>query len=547
MKIIFFLAALPAVSSSWTLAFDLQAGENWLAGRNYGNEFVGGSAWALVALNAQNSNSETQTQIAGLLQTDLANNASWSWAEADLPGIEAWALEKTGQAQGIDATAITESLLALKGPNGGFKGLFECVANCTDPDWTKQVWQPVETTTDTALALMALKSMGTLDDQTKNNGLSFIYSLQNSDGSFRQTPSEQETQLYSLGPDLLSTTSLAVIAMQENGAGSTDQASRAKEFLKTQARGCFGDSRKVYGPAIASIAFAESGLADFASSAAEYAVLNQNADGGFADPLRSASASNTIDTGAAIFAAKGIQNKGACAPLSGSLSFNSQILPGNTQHFAATVEGAINTAILMITMPNGNLIQQDMSRVNDTFYQADFTQTQSTGSYAALLQLTPKYGQQFAQSSVFQVASTATPTPTATPAATPYPTPIIIQQGQQPAPQVQFYVPTTPATDNVDIESQLSELQTKLDQTQIELRNAMENNRRQAAAQSDSASGMTGLASAQTKPLFALSADDRAIALSFNPLLFILFAVLIVVAVMYRRWTRLRLKAGGVK
>ena len=539
-KVLLF-AAFAMVLGANAYAFDLQAGTSWLAGRNYSSEFVGGTGYALMALKAQNSNGDVQNSIAAILNADLANNDSWSWAEADLPSIETWALSESSLQQG-NANAITQRLLTLKGNYGGFKGLFECVAQCSNPDWTQQQWEPVETATDSSLALIALKKLGTLDDQTKNAAINFIYSLQNTDGSFNQTPSEKETQLYSLGPDIISTTSLAVMALEENGAGSDSHTQNAIQFLKQQARNCFGDYGKIYGPSLASRAFAEAGLGDFSSSAAEYAVLAQKQDGGFADALRSSQNSNSIDTGAAVAAAKNIAGKGACAPLAASLSFNSQIIAGNNQHFTATVEGAINNAALTITMPNGNTATQQLSKVNDTLYQADFQQTQTAGAYAVLLQLTPRHGSALTQSFAFQVSNTAPPTPTGTPTPTAQPATIIIQA--PPQQEVRFVVATPSAQTQGEIDDRLNLMQAKLDRAEIELNNALQNRQElQTPSQSNGqTSAVTGLAA--SNPIVSLSVQGNSVALEANPIVFILLAVLIVVFTLYRRWSSLRAKVG---
>ncbi|MFH1056836.1 MAG: prenyltransferase/squalene oxidase repeat-containing protein [Candidatus Micrarchaeota archaeon] len=528
---IFFLLIAVAVADAH--AFSSGSALQWLYSNNQNGSFgfAGGNTFALMGAGSLNGDAGFQNQVAAWIAADLNDGNSWSWAEADLPAAELWALQTTGFSSVINKGEITQKLLQMKGPNGGFKGLYECSANCSDPDWQNQAWEQVETSTDTALVLLALKNAGTLDEQTKNSAINFLNSLQNPDGSFKQSVSSQEVSLYSLGPDLVSTTSLALLALVENGGKDSEQAQKAGGFLKSKANGCFGDNGRFYGPSLSSIAFEKTNLGDFASAAARFAVLHQKQDGGFADALRSSQNSNALDTGAALLAAKNINEsiEGTCAPLKANLSFNNPIYPGNTQTMTANAEGAIESVSFTVTSPSGVLTEVQAQQKQNGVFEASFSKTGETGNYTVIAAVKPKHGSELKKSGVFEVKSATQSTPTPTPTPTPSPTvqelrlvidsPKVIQPAVSPTPN-----PTSVATLVVESEEENA------------VKESVPAVPKQKEELQQSAGSTTGLAVANPLPWFALSIDEKTIALNVHPVIFISLLALAIIFAVYKRW-----------
>ena len=520
--------SIPAHAFSTTAAFA------WLDSHHtvgsYG--FAGANALALTALVEWSENAQLQSQLANAIKADLNDNSSWNWAEADLPSIQFWALHKTGFAStGIDSATLSQKILAFKGQHGGFTGLQECVANCTDPNWQNQVWQPVETTTDTALVLLALESAGTLDSQTKNDAIAFLSTLQNEDGSFKQSLSTGETSLYALGPDFVSTTSLALQAMQQTGFGETPEAAKAIAFLKQKARSCFGNSGSVYGPSRAAVAFAKSGENAFASSAAAYAALSQKQDGGFADPLRSQSDSNAMDTAMALLAAKNIaENAVACAPLSAALAYNTPIFPGNAQPMRITAEGAVENVSFTVTKPSGGFVELQAQQTQQGVFETVFSNTAEAGNYSILATIIAMQGGRLVKSGVFEVKSaSASPTPTPTPTPTPSPSNQEIK--------VVFVTPypTPTATPSITPTPTPSP-------TPQERETAKESVSTKQNEEATTPSGLTALAAAKPNAWFSFSVDEKNMALSLNPIVFISLLALGIIFSLYRKWNKVNWK-----
>jgi len=515
--------SLPAYAFSSTAAFE------WLdshdANGSYG--FAGANALALAALGEWGENAQLQSQLADTVRADLNDNASWNWAEADLPSIQFWALHETGFASaGIDSATLSQKILAFKGQHGGFTGLQECVANCTDPNWQNQVWQPVETTTDTALVLLALESAGTLDSQTKNEAIAFLHSLQNEDGSFKQSLSTSETQLYALGPDFVSTTSLALEAMQQTGFGATPEVAKAIAFLKQKARSCFGNSGSAYGPSRAAVAFAKSGEGAFASSAAAYAALSQKQDGGFADPLRSQSDSNAMDTAMALLAAKNIaENSVPCAPLSATLAYNTPIFPGNSQPMRITAEGAVENVSFTVTKPSGGFVELQAQQTQQGVFETVFSVTAEEGNYSILATINAMQGGRLVKSGVFEVKSASS---SPTPAPTPTPTPSPSNQEIKVVFVTPYPSPTPAATPSIT--------PTLAPTPQRET--AKESVSTKQNEEATTPSGLTALAAAKPNAWFSFSVDEKNMALSLNPIVFISLLALGIIFSLYKHYSK---------
>ncbi|MCX6767173.1 MAG: DUF4430 domain-containing protein [Candidatus Micrarchaeota archaeon] len=242
------------------------------------------AAAAAMGMFLAEGNSTNSTAAFAWLRAQLENPASWfwgSWGEADVPAASLYAFSQANESVNYP---ITTPLLLSFQPVAGFKGYYDTA-----------VWSSVESSVDTALALMA--AAGIMPAQNKTAAVGFLLSLQNPDGSFNLTATVAEAPIYSLGPDKASATALAVLALNAaNYSGNATQA--AVQFLRNESASCFGNSNKSYAAAAAAIALAESNETGSAKTATKYLLSLQKPDGGFADASRSnPNASNALDTG----------------------------------------------------------------------------------------------------------------------------------------------------------------------------------------------------------------------------------------------------------
>lgn len=255
---------------------------------------------AVLALYAM-ENSSNLTAGAAYLKSDLENPASYSWGEADIPGFELYAYTKAGNLTEINLTDITERLFGLKGQNGGFKGYFQCVANCSDPDWQNQVWVPVEDAISTSAALMGLVSANSINDSQKNETIQYLQSLRNLDGSYNLTNDLELGSLWSLAPDIYAQTAFVVWSLEIAGQPESDVAP-SLAFLQNGAQNNFSDANRTYAAAVTSIVLTAYNYTNSSIKALDNLQCAQREDGGFRDSGRFGSDSNVLDTAFAILA-----------------------------------------------------------------------------------------------------------------------------------------------------------------------------------------------------------------------------------------------------
>jgi len=184
----------------------------------------------------------------------------------------------------VNMTFVEDSLLQFQRSNGGFAGYYE-------------VSQTVTSSVDTDMALLGLINAKTIPVSNQTNAISYVLSLQNSDGSFNLTSRTRFDSFYSLGPDPVSITALTLLALKNGGFSHDDpRVSSALAFLKTEASSNFGGY--VYAAAVSTLAFKAFDEPAGAMTAVVYILSQQNSDGGFSDSSRSSpSESNALDTG----------------------------------------------------------------------------------------------------------------------------------------------------------------------------------------------------------------------------------------------------------
>lgn len=260
------------------------------------------SAAAVLALNLTDPGSSNFSAGAGWLRADLENAASYSWSEADIPGLNLYAYSAAGNLTALNLSDVKSRLLALQGGNGGFRGYSQCVENCSDPDWTKQVWMAVEDSLSTSASLMGLAASCELDSATKNPALDYLISLQNEDGSFNLTNDTGYNQLMGLGPDPHSQTAFVLLGMRMAGKEAEDL-SAPLDYLRNASLENFSNANNTFAAAMALLAFHAFNETNSTTRISEYLSTLQNPDGGFRDGARFGEGSNVLDTAAAILAA----------------------------------------------------------------------------------------------------------------------------------------------------------------------------------------------------------------------------------------------------
>ena len=349
-------------------------------------------------------------------QLEDLTSVTWSADEAGIPAIIIYSFYVTLNETEIDIVNTSEKLKTFQNTDnasngyGGFRGFKE------------NGQTPVESSIDTAFSLLALVNYENFSTEETNAALNFLKRLQNADGSFNLTFNTTYHTLYSLGPDPISLTAVAVLALSEMGEDTT----QATEFLKKSARACFGNDNRSYSVAAAAIAFNEVGEPEYAEAATNYLKLLQKSDGGFADSTRSdPSTANALDTAWAALALVRIGDNttaDVCAPLEASMDVkNTVVQPGEAQNISLNLTGAISSTVVKITRPNGNISQFILGyNVNNTAYEITFNDTNQTGEYNVTAEIKPIFGETVFLEDFFssEVPSTTTTTTTTAPAAT---------------------------------------------------------------------------------------------------------------------------------
>ncbi len=225
------------------------------------------------------------------LSSQLENSSTWFWggsnglAEADVPGEVMYSLVTSQHLGEINLSIVGPRLLNLQQSNGGFLGYL-------DPRLNQQVTSSV----DTAEALRGLIDARAIKPSNQQSAINYLFSLQNSDGSFNLTRTVASDALYSLGPERISITALVLLVLKDASFTASDpHVSSALHFLSLAASANFNGH--VYAASLATLAFTQFDRASNETVAINFILSHQNSDGGFRDIARSSTGSNALDTG----------------------------------------------------------------------------------------------------------------------------------------------------------------------------------------------------------------------------------------------------------
>ncbi|NYZ78443.1 terpene cyclase/mutase family protein [Candidatus Micrarchaeota archaeon] len=297
--------------ASFAAADNVSVAVGWLkahqdAGGSEGAYMEHATAVAAHAIWLKEGDSSNVTSALAFLKTGLEDAGYWywgAWGETDIPSAVLYSFFATSHLNQIDLPSVSQRLLEFQQPSGGFKGYYDMNAS-----------HSVESSVDTAMALHALVNPGAIPPSNKTAAIQYLYSLQNADGSFNLTNTTANDSLYSLGPEPVSLTALALLALRESGENNANTA-RGIAFLKGRASSCF--ENHAFAVSLSALAFKAFGENDFASAAVNFLKTLQKQDGGFADAIRTSQDSNALDTGWAAVAMQSnpASNSGACAPV----------------------------------------------------------------------------------------------------------------------------------------------------------------------------------------------------------------------------------------
>jgi prenyltransferase beta subunit len=254
---------------------------------SYGQIPTPGAAFALW-LN--DSHSALAARSFSWLASQLDNSSSYAWGEADIPGAMLHSLSSSSNVPLIRNQSDFSNLLTYQQSGGGFTGY------APGPSYV-----PVASSVDTDMALWGLVDTGHITSQQRTTAANFLFSLQNSDGSFNLTSAVSSDPLNAFGPELISVTALTILALKDASYTSTNNyVSKALDFLTKTVSTNFtttGDHKgHVYGAALSALAFQAYGRSVQALASVAFIMTQQNSDGSFLDAARGSS-QKTLDTG----------------------------------------------------------------------------------------------------------------------------------------------------------------------------------------------------------------------------------------------------------
>lgn len=243
---------------------------------------------AMIALYKSEGNSSNVTTGLNWLKTQLEDSSSWfwgAWGETDVPGISLYTFTQTDHISDVDLSNISSDILFFQQMSGGFKGYYD-----------SGLGNQVESSVDTATALLGLINTNTIPENNKSKALNYLLNLQNLDGSFNLTSTVQSDPLYSQGPEQISLTAMVLLALRNCGLDTSNiSVLNGMEYLKTSASNCFDNHS--YAAALSAIVFNRFNELNYELIAINCLKTLQNPDGGFSDRIRTTNISNALDTG----------------------------------------------------------------------------------------------------------------------------------------------------------------------------------------------------------------------------------------------------------
>jgi len=303
---------VPTIQSLIKPLSGLEEALRWLAANEYSNGSYGNSELLTAAaayalwLNDTNSAKAASSYFYLASQLDRGCPEFWFWknetgycpGEADVPGLVLYSIASTPYIDRINQTYVSEQLLQLQSPTGGFQGY--CSYN-----QTSGACPIVTSAVDTAMAILGLdRHAGNLIPlKSQTMAVHYLLSLQNLDGGFNLTGAKSYDPLYSLGPDPVSITALTLLALNSAGQTITDSPiAKGLKFLSREIQSNLCANGHVYSAALSTLAFRAFNQSYDAVTNMLYILSQQNSDGGFRDISRLSPGSNALDTGWAAYA-----------------------------------------------------------------------------------------------------------------------------------------------------------------------------------------------------------------------------------------------------
>jgi|GEM_PF-3370448 hypothetical protein len=286
-----------SIPMATTGGLGLNAALRWLSNNqssdgSYGPYYQHWAAAAGYALWLNNTQSSKASLTYRWLANQLDDSGNWFWGnygEADVPGASLFSVAASGNLHLTQTSTVASNLLQFQQSNGGFFGYYSTALGSSVPSGV-----------DTSEALRGLIGAKAINASSQQSAVNYLFTLQNSGGSFNLTSAKTYDPIYSQGPEPVSITALALLALRD--ASYTDgnaHVSKALSYLTTLSSKyspITNDTNAVYSASLSALAFYAFGRTAYADGAIAFILSHQNSDGGFRDSIRSSSGSNALDT-----------------------------------------------------------------------------------------------------------------------------------------------------------------------------------------------------------------------------------------------------------
>jgi len=360
------------------------------------------TASAALALYLYEGNSANVNNTLSWLKPKLENFSYWFWTasgEVDIPALTLYTFASTSHLSDIsgnlpnitlnllyyqnnfyvtNAYSSNQNLTILKS-SGGFSG-WETNFSSDYKNFSR-----VEDSGDTSFALLGLISSGPVPEKNKTAAVNYLLSLQNPDGSFNLTSDSASSPLYSLGPDLDSTTALSLLALNAAGSDSSENVTNGLNYLKNSSITCFGNKNYSYTAAISAWTFSMFGETNYANSLTNYLTILQNSDGGFSDSRRfTYPTSQALDTAIASIAMEKAGMDGTI-PVA-TIALSQQLSVNSTQRIMVSLTGGAwctneNYIAASVTLPNATMMQLNLTFNSSSDYYENSFSPDTNGTY----------------------------------------------------------------------------------------------------------------------------------------------------------------------
>lgn len=371
------------------------ASGNWFFDTAWGpNIWSPQTSFSTIALYLNEGNSTNVTAALSWL-SHLRNFSAWASGESigDEAGVAIYAFAQASHLSDINITNISADLLSFQNSDGGIRGW--CDWNGTDCIWTSD-------STDTSWALVGLLSVNAISEENKTSALSFLDSLQNSDGSINLTTNTATSPYEGLAPDTIASTALYLIA-SKIASVSNEHTTNALNYLKNASVTCFENKDHSYTAALSAWALNDWNEIKYAASSVNYLkTLQNNSNGGFSDSRRYTKPMPLpLDTAIAAIAMQkinannGIDANNITYATNASLQLQQSILNGSTQRISVNITGDIicthnNYLAANIILPNNTSTEIILTfNASSGLYENIFSNASDVGLYNVSVTVNP--------------------------------------------------------------------------------------------------------------------------------------------------------------